>query len=517
VVPRFLFAALLSFPALGAATWTDYRTGPLHVISDAGDKAARERLTEMEQLRHQLGVVLGKDNLDLVWPLNLVLFPNQREYAPHALPQPMADGGSATLAAWMGDTALPRDFLRALTLQLIENNAGRMPEATETALCDLFSTLQVNGTRVALGAPLAAGELPPARLAAWAKLQMLATQPEYSPKLRVYLNNLQQGGNEDVATHNAFDISAVELNRRADAYLRAGNFTAAPVSGEAINPNRDFVEKQVPEAAVNQLFAELKNAGKDFPPESARGLLARATNRPTMRQAAEANPRWAEPHAQLADLEVEPEVRITELKTAATLEPRNSAYWRALAVAQADAKHYADADKSWNLAERNAVNDQERARLHQARIDMDGQRATFEIAERKRLAEDRIADIERVRNAALAEVHAAEDAANKKMGGLKPGETVVPWWTDADGQKLSGTLTKIDCLKGPLRLTVKPDSGAAVQVLIRDQKTLTMKGSGEATFGCGVQKPARKVNLVYNGKPDPSLGTAGDVSMLEFP
>ena len=517
MAPRLLLAiALITVPAT-AANWTDYSTGPFHVISNAANRAARDPLNEIEQLRHELGAVLGKDSLDTVWPIDLVIFPNQREYAPHALPQPMVDGGSATLAAWTGDVPLPRDFLRQLTRLLIEDNAGRMPEATETALCDLFSTIQVNGVRVSLGAPLAAGELTPARLAAWAKLQMLATQPEYSAKLRVYLNNLQQSSDEGVAAHNAFDLTAAELNRRADAYLRAGNFTAAPVSGEALNPSRDFAEKPVPESTITDLFAELTAAGKDFPPESPRGLLARATNRPTLRLAVEANPRWAEPHAQLGDLETEPAVRIQELKTAATLEPRNSAYWQALAVAQAEGKKYADADKSWNLAERNAVNEAERARIHQTRLDMDDRAAAFQIAERKRLVEERIADNQRIRDGALAEVHAAEDAAIKRLGGLKPGQTVVPWWTEADGQKLSGTLTKIDCLKGPLRLTVKPDSGAAVQLLIRDQKNLTLKGTNEAAFGCGVQKPARKINLVHNGKPDATLGTAGDVSILEFP
>jgi hypothetical protein len=517
VAPRILLAiALLAVPA-SAANWTEYRTGPFHVISNAPARGPRERLAEMEQLRHELGAVLGKDNLDLVWPIDLVIFPNQREYAPHALPKPMVDGGSATLAAWMGDIPLPRDFLRLLTLRLIEDNAGRMPEATETALCDLFSTIQVNGVRVLLGAPLAPGELTPARLAAWAKLQMLATQPEYAAKLRVYLNNLQQNGDEGVAAHNAFDLTAAELNRRADAYVRAGTFTAAPISAEALNPNRDFAEKPVPESAINDLLAELSAPGKNFPPESARGLLARATNRPSLRLAAEANPRWAEPHEQLGDLETEPAVRIQELKTAATLEPRNSAYWQALAVAQAEAKKFTDADKSWNLAERNAVNEKERARIHQTRLDMDDNAAVFQITERKRLAEERIAETERIRNGALAEVHAAEDAANKRMGGLKPGQTVVPWWTEVDGRKISGTLTKIDCLKGPLRLTVKPDSGAAVQLLIRDRDNLTLKGTNEAVFGCGVQKPARKINLVHNGKPDATLGTAGDISMLEFP
>ena len=115
------------------------------------------RVEKPRQLRHELGVVLGKENLDTVWPVDLVIFPNQKEYAPHALSQPMVDGGSATLAAWTGDVSLPQDFLRQLTRLLIEDNAGRMPEATETALCDLFSTIQVKGTIVMLGAPLRRG------------------------------------------------------------------------------------------------------------------------------------------------------------------------------------------------------------------------------------------------------------------------------------------------------------------------------------------------------------------------
>jgi len=46
--------------------------------------------------------------------------------------------------------------LRALARLLIDENAGRMPDAIETALCDLFSTIQVTNTHVKLGAPLTA-------------------------------------------------------------------------------------------------------------------------------------------------------------------------------------------------------------------------------------------------------------------------------------------------------------------------------------------------------------------------
>ena len=500
---------LLAFP-LSAANWTEYRSGPFHVISNAGDRAARDRLTELEQLRHVLGTELGKNDLQTVWPVKLVLFPTQREYAPYSLPQPFVEGGSATLAAWTADKPLPQDWVRALTKRLIEDNAGRMPEATETGLCDLFSTIQVNATKVSIGAP------PSDRSQAWAKLQMLATQPEFAGRFHIYLNNLQQGADESVAVRNSFDVPLKELESRVDAYVKAGSVTAAPVSGLTISPNHDFVETLIPESAMNDLFAELKDQGKDFPPDSPRGLLAKGT-RPALELAVKANPRWAEPHAKLAGLESDPAAKIKELKAAATLEPRNSGYWQALAQAQTAADQYADADKSWMVAERSAANDAERERIHKTRIDFEEERAAFEIAEKKRQAEERAAELQRIKDSAAAEVHAAEIAANQRMGGLKEGQTATQWWTDPDGQKVSGTLTRVDCMTDSLRLTVQPASGAVVRLMIRDPNKLTVKGSGQAEFACGLQKPARKINLVHDGKPDARLTTSGNILVVEFP
>ncbi|HEY6342354.1 MAG TPA: hypothetical protein VIY49_12745 [Bryobacteraceae bacterium] len=521
------------------ASWTEYRSGPFHVISDAGDRVARERLTEMEQLRHALGAMLGKNDLQTVWPIQLVLFANQRDYAPYALPQPFVDGGSATLSAWFPNESskgastagLPHGWFRALTRLLIEDNAGRMPEPIETALCDLFSTIQVSATKVSIGAPLAAEELAPEHMRDWAKLQMLATDLDTSGRLHVYLNNLQSGAENNMALRNSFDMTSKDLESRVDAYIHAGNFAAAPVSGLTLNPNRDFIETQMPQSAIDPLLAELKAQGKQFPPDSPRGLLAQGT-RGALEQAAKANPRWAEPHAKLAALVTEPVSRIAdlkaaamlekiaELKAAATLEPRNSAYWQALAQAQTAAEQYADAEKSWMLAERSATDEAERARVHQARIDMDEQRVAFEIAEKKRLAEERAAELQRIKDAAAAEVHAAEAAANARMGGLKPGVTPVPWWDDAQGEKLSATLTRVDCLTGSLLLTVQTSTakGATpVKLLIRDPNKLTVKGAAQAEFACGVQRPPRKINVVHDGKQDAKTGTSGGVLIVEFP
>ena len=72
---RTLTLALLAAPAF-AADWVEYRSGPFHVFSNAGDRAARERLTQLEQLRYVLGPMLGKSELQTIWPVHLALFRN---------------------------------------------------------------------------------------------------------------------------------------------------------------------------------------------------------------------------------------------------------------------------------------------------------------------------------------------------------------------------------------------------------------------------------------------------------
>jgi hypothetical protein len=521
---RFLLAILLASSV--HAGWIEYRVGPFRVVSDAGDKSARDRLDEMEQLRHALGVMLGQDSLgvggpqqkqlELVWPVDVVLFSNTREYGPHALNQPLIEGGSAMLGAWTSDP-LPRDLLRALTRMFVDQNAGRMPESIVTALCDVFSTISVKGTKVLIGAPLPAGELPPDRLHAWAKMQLLATNPDYSGKIRVYLNNLQGVGDATLATRNAYGLTPKELDAKVDEYVRAGHFEAVTADGEAINPTTDFVEKQVSKETIDGLFAELAAGGKNFPPDSPRGLLAKNTP-PSLALAIKANPRWAEPHVRLAALETDSAVKIKDLKDATTLEPRNPAYWQALAEAQVAAHLYEDADKSWTAAMRAAPNEQKRARIQKIRLDLDSERAAYEAAEKKRIAAEQAAELQRIKDAAAAEVHAAEDAENKKLGRRESTEKPQQWWEDPSGEKISGTLARVDCLTGgPLRLTIDIDGGGTIRLLIRDPGHLTVHSDEGVKFSCGVSRPSRKIHVIYNVKADAKLNTVGDISMVEFP
>lgn len=521
-----LLAVLFAGFSPAADHWTEYRSGPFHVISDAGDRSARELLNNLEQLRFSLGAILGKNELDTVWPVDIALFQNAREYGPYSLPSPLVPGGSATLAAWSADTPAPRDLLCAVTRLLIEDNAGRMPDSIEAAICDVFSTIKVNGTHVSLGAPLPDGDLPAERMRAWSRMQLLITGPEYSGKIRVYLGNLQQGGDEDAAVRNAFDTTVAKLNARAEEYRAAGNFEAAPVNGRALNPTRDFIEKSLDAGTAAALLAELKSGGKSFPPDSPRGLEAKGTLA-SLELAAKANPKWAEPHAQLAALQTEPLAKVREWKAAATLEPRNSGYWQSLATAQADANQYADAERSWVAAEKAAPNDAERQSIHQEHTGLLERRAAFEESEKARIADEKAKELQRIKDAAAAEVHAAEAASNARLGNRPLPERVVPWWDDPKGEKLSGALTRVDCLGASskaasstsaiLRLTIQKDGGGTIRLLIRDLSLLSMKGEKEVSFSCGIERPARKIRLVYGLRADAKNDTVGDVLVVEFP
>lgn len=512
--------ALMAAQAWGA-TWTELSSGPFRVASDVGGRAPRIRLAELDQLRHTLGAYLGKEDLDLVWPIEIVLFANEREYTPQAPAQPLVEAPTVTLGAWMADAALPHDLLRAIARQLVEDNATRMPEAIEQGLIDLMATIQIGkDNKVSLGAPPGTGELPEARMRAWAKLQMLATQGDFSGKLRIYLNNLQQGGDEDLASRNAFGMSLAQLNQRAAQYYEAGKFTAMLAAGPPINPDRDFDNRKLADSDVKELFTGLKFDSKDYPADSPRGLLAQRT-RDALQQAIQANPRWGEPHDALAALLGDPAAKVKELKLATSLAPRNSDYWQDLAIAEEDIFQYGEAAKAWKMAEYNATTDIDKARLRKERLAVSDRQTQAEVEDRKHNIAVQEDDVEQVRKAFEARLHAAEDAANKRAGALTPGVPVVPWWSDMEGEKLSGSLTNVECLKGDvLRLTIQPvaqKTSPAVKLLIADLHNLVMQGANQAPFACGLQKPPKAINLVHDGKPDAQQGTIGNVRTVELP
>lgn len=497
-----------------AADWTEYRSSSLRVIGNAGDGEARRQLVEMEQIRFVLGGMFGNDprgraQLESLWPITLVLFDSEKDRAAYALPTPFVEGGSSNLSttpspAWRSEIAR----------QLIESNAVHMPEEFEVGLSDLFATIQVKTTRVSIGAPLPAElRITGSRLRGWAKVHMLATQPEYQGRMRVFMNNLQ-GGDFGLAAFNTYGISGTELEKRMNAYADRGVFEAAEVFGAAIDPAKSFYERRLPAAEVSALLAELKSPGKPFPPDSPRGLLA-ANTRDSLYSAIAANPKWAEPHARLAALFTDPRAKIAPLEKAVQLEPRHIEYWEALAKAQTDAGMFPEAAKTWIAAEKAAGTEAERARLRKERAAIEEQRVEAELAARRAAKDDQERELRRVMAESEARVKAAEAAANRTNGQqatFTEGRAPVAFNEAYHGVTIAGRLTEVACVDSILKLIIQTANGQISEVLVQ----ASPEQDGKPVFTCGRVDPPRKIEVTHNGKADSRWNTVGEAETYDL-
>jgi hypothetical protein len=202
---------------------------------------------------------------------------------------------------------------------------------------------------------------------------------------------------------------------------------------------------------------------------------------------------------------------IPPLKKACELEPRNIAYWKALAQAQVDAKEFGAALASWRAAERTGASSEERAKIEEQRRAFEQHKIDLEAAERRRAEEERQRELAALKAKAEASIREAEARANAKLGPLNSDQKPVEWWDGPKGQaSVEGLLERVDCVKGPSRLHVRA-GGKLVALNLGDPSKITIVG-GEVSFVCGPQKPARKVRAEYNPTP-----AGNQIVSLEFP
>jgi hypothetical protein len=561
VFHRLLLMASLALVLEAQDRWTAVKYGPFEVFSNSGDRIAREKLMYLEQFREALRVITGKEELRMVWPIRVLVFKNAKQMP--AAGAPFALGRDARMLAITESGGLSRDILKELARILLYENTTRLPPEIEQGLIELVSTLEIGGPRITVGAPVPVAE----RTHGWALMQMVTVNPEYSGRSRVMVSNLEQSGDFEAACRNAFEKGAAEINQKADAYLKAGNFATGTISGRAVSMDRDFRLEKLDRDDGPLALADLALAGgsaeaekaysglsgaaaaegqgllalKRDKPSEARELFESATNsasasarawlelgkleadeataRADLKKAAELSPHWAEPYYWMADIEIDNfEQRAVQLKKAAALDPRNLDYWQALAKTEILARNYPEAEKAWAGAERAAPNDQERARIHQTILQMDKDRIDFEQAERKRIAAEREQDLARVKGQSDAAIRAAEDEARKRLNpnGAAPPTNAV--WMDElkSNTAVDGAFERLDCIGHDARMVIKTDDGKSVQLLVHDPGKIVLSGGGETTFGCGVQSSGRRVHVEYQGKPDAKLKTIGDVTTIEF-
>jgi hypothetical protein len=560
VVSRLSLLLLLPVLLPAEDHWIALKSGPFEVYSTAGERPAREKLMFLEQFRETLRVITGKEDMRMVWPVRVLISKSGQENT-----KPFALGRDTRMMAITESGGFSRDNLKELARLMLYENTNRLPPHVEQGIIELVSTVQIDGPRITLGAPVPEAERSPG----WALMHLVTVNPEYAGRSRVMISNLEQSGDFDAACHNAFEKSGAQIQQQADAYLKAGNFGTTFISGRALSLTRDFKPVQLGSddvhiAQADLLFANghvseasaayqalkgpaaseglaliLLDAQKDNDAKmalqdaieggskSARAWLELGrlrSDEDQLKKASELNPRWGEPFFQLADLnpavdKEHLEQRATLLKKAAVLDPRAIDYWQALAKTYIVAKDFPQAEKAWSGAERAAATDQEREHIRQVRLQVQEKQFDYDAAERKRIKDEGEADLQRVKNQSEAAIHASEDAARKKMN---PNGAVPPKpeaWYEAPADKgpiVQGTFQRLDCLGQGARLVLQTADGNTVQLMMADPSQVTTGGGGDQTLSCGPQKSARQVVVHYTAKADAKLHTTGVVTAIEF-
>ena len=456
---------MLTAGLAGAEKWSVFRSEPFAVYTNGKDnKEAREALAMLVQVQHTLSAQFGKD-LQPSWPVTIVLGKGGGKLR-------LGPGGYLAGSVEAGE----------LAGLLIRENTLPFDEEIERGVIALFSTLEVAGPRVKVGAAVTKPDL------AWARMHYLFTDDRYSGKTRVLLANLSKGVDPTVAWSNSVGVKESVILEEAKAYFAKGQFGTASLNGKPIDLKR-WREEELNATETAELMARWAGAAPELKGLTMAQLEAEAQKRP----------RWAEPHVQMAALEVEDARKAQRWRYAAGLAMRDVGYWQKAAAAFARAELFGEETKSLVAAEKAASTKVERERLHGERLAAANRRVEAEMAAQKAVEEKERAEIERLRQEALNRIRMAEAKAND--GKAPVTGKVEEWWEGPKGDaSASGRLERVDCVGGTLRLQVRGKDKRLTALMVKDLSKLTLEGASEIQLSCGVQKPVRGVTVEYLGK-----------------
>jgi hypothetical protein len=177
---------------------------------------------------------------------------------------------------------------------------------------------------------------------------------------------------------------------------------------------------------------------------------------------------------------------------------------------------YAEATKSWTLAERAAANDADRARIRAARQAIQEQRVEAELEAARLAKEESEREVKRVIAESDARIHAAEVAVNRTNranSGPDSGQTPIAYKEAYTHARVTGQLLAVECIGKSLRLTIQPVNVPPTRVLVA---AMPINPEGRPAFTCGPTLPSRKIEVVHNSKVNAKLRTIGEVETYEL-
>src|SRR3954454_21816652 len=148
---------LVFLPCILAADdhWVKFTRGPYEVMSDAGQKPAREAMVRFEQFRHALGQIVGEADLQTPLPVRVLILKNPKGWTTST---PITEGRDH-YAIVLGDKSAVSPELYSALARLFLKGTTQMPVAFERGLTSFFSTFEVTGIRITAGKPPASPDL----------------------------------------------------------------------------------------------------------------------------------------------------------------------------------------------------------------------------------------------------------------------------------------------------------------------------------------------------------------------
>jgi len=552
-----LLATFAASAVCAEPRWIKARLGSFEAISDDGRRSATQALSQFEQFSFALGSVMGQPDLRLDPPLRIIVFKSAQELRAQC-PPVLVMGRDRRMACATSEGQLPPGLLRELTRTLLENNFSKMPTPIEIALETFFSTVESTAVHVTWGNPPPQAE----RTREWALLHRVITQSDYAGKAKIYLHNLAAGMDKGAASRNAFGEEGTKFEADVDAYYAASVFNTSVAPNRPLNPDRDFsttfltsdegqlMRADLLTAASAAIYNSLLQGGKQTA-EANEGLAVLAMKdrdmaeaRPYMEAARKAgthnfvalttyatletnpskaievlkealsiDPKYAQAHWVFGENLSDPARRMAEWKQAVNLAPRNHEWWARYAQLCVDQKQYAEAGRAWVAAAQAAPDVQLREQYLTARGQIEQQRLDAEDAERRKDAEAKAREIDRLKNEARKELADLEARVNTRPLSAQEAANTVDFDDAFASEKLTGSLVRVECAGKQLRLSVKNDQGQTVSLVVPNAQQFEIKG-GESLI-CGVQKP-RRVTVTYKPSKTAKQAIVGEATGMEF-
>lgn len=183
---RLILIASLAISLPAEDHWIGMKSGQFQVLTNGSEKSAREKLMFLAQFGEALRQIAGKDDLRVVWPVRVLVFKNARQM-PGADPH-FALGRDARMEAITETDNFSVEARKELARILLSENTSRLPDDIEQGIVELLSTLEVEGPKITVGAPVPQAE----RSYGWALMQLVTVNPEYSGRSRVLISNLEE-------------------------------------------------------------------------------------------------------------------------------------------------------------------------------------------------------------------------------------------------------------------------------------------------------------------------------------